>query len=145
MEAFHFLMKKIRVLIADDNPGVRTGIRRLLERSSQIEVVGEVADGYEALEFIKNHHPDILLLDMEMPNLNGLGVLQKLQDIPDPVRVLVLSAYIEKEFVHGVLDYGAAGYLTKDDTVLHLVDTIHRVANGETGLFSPKVRKRMHN
>ena len=122
---------KIRVVLADDHPRIRAAIRRFLEKSPDISVVGEASNGYEALELVENLSPDLLLLDMEMPLLDGLHVATRLQEIGSPVRILVLSAYDDQEYRMSVLQKGASGYLVKDDLPDTLVQAVHAVARGE--------------
>ena len=106
----------IRVVIADDHPITRAGLRSTLEALPDIAVVGEASDGVEALRLAKELVPDVLLLDVEMPRMTGVEVAEKLKAMDSPVRVLALSAYDDEEYVHGLLDSGAAGYLMKEET-----------------------------
>ena len=106
----------IRVVIADDHPITRAGLRSTLEALPDIAVVGEASDGAEALRLAEELVPDVLLLDVEMPTMTGVEVAEKLKAMDSPVRVLALSAYDDEEYVHGLLDSGAAGYLMKEET-----------------------------
>ena len=112
-------MEKIRVILIDDHPIVRSGIRALLEEAGDIRIVGEASDGVEALTLVERFNPDVLLLDMEMPGLSGVEVARKLQANKSRVKVLALSAYDDEHYIDGLLDAGAQGYLTKYDTQLH--------------------------
>jgi DNA-binding NarL/FixJ family response regulator len=136
-------MKDIRVVLADDHAMVRTSLRRLLSKATGIQVVGEASNGVEALHIVERLEPDVLLLDMEMPVLNGVRVARKLQANHSTVRVLVLSAYDDKQYIREVLKNGAAGYLTKDEAVDTVVEAIRSIANGGSGWFSKRVKKKM--
>jgi DNA-binding NarL/FixJ family response regulator len=129
----------IRVVLADDHPVVRSGIRNLLEKASGIEVVGEASDGKEALEMAVEMQPDILLLDMEMPKIKGVEVAKKLNETGSPVRILVLSAYDDKQYILELLANGAAGYLTKEEAPEAIVEAVRGVARGEQGWVSRRV------
>jgi DNA-binding NarL/FixJ family response regulator len=134
------LMQPIRVLIADDHALVRAGIRALLQSIAGFEVVGEAADGRDALSLIKAQHPDLVLMDTSMPGLNGVEAAARVtKDFPK-VRVLMLSAHADEEYVRQALRAGAAGYLLKDAGTAELELAIRAVARGETYL-SPSVSK----
>jgi DNA-binding NarL/FixJ family response regulator len=130
----------IRVVLADDHSGVRVGIRAILENSAGIKVVGEASNGVEALKQVSLRKPDVLVLDMQMPVLDGLGVIKRLAEEDAQVQVLVLSSYNEPVYINGVLEHGAAGYLTKDESPNRLVEAIYKVAGGENKVFSRKVK-----
>lgn len=132
-----------RVFLVDDNIRVRTGIKRFLENTPDIIVVGEAGDGAEALAMVESVCPDVMILDMEMPSLNGNQVAQKLQARQSPVRILILSAYDDQQFILGVLENGAAGYLTKDEAPQVLVKAVRGVARGEQGWVSQRVAARI--
>ena len=129
----------IRVLLADDHPVVRSGIRNLLEKASGIKVVGEASDGEEALNMVQDIQPDILLLDMEMPKLRGVDVAKQLRATGSPVRILVLSAYDDRQYILELLANGAAGYLTKEEAPETIVEAVLGVARGEEGWVSRRV------
>ncbi len=118
----------IRIVVADDHLSVRIGIRRLLEAESDIVIVGEASDGVQALSLAEGLLPDILLLDVEMPGMDGLQVTAKLREKRTPVQVLALSAYDDQQYTQGMLENGAAGYLTKDDAPAVLLDVLRRIA-----------------
>jgi two-component system response regulator DegU len=128
-----------RVVLADDHPTVRAGIRKLLDKTADIQVVGEANNGNEALRLVEDLDPDVLLLDMEMPGLKGVEVARKLQAAGSPVRILVLSGYDDKQYVSGVLANGASGYLIKEEAPQMLVEAVQGVARGERGWVSRRV------
>lgn len=128
----------IRVLLADDHPGFRAGIRAELDKEPDIEVVGEAGSGSEALILTKEKRPDVLLLDMEMPDLNGVEVAQRLERDDVQVSILPLSGFRDPEYVFALLEAGATGYMTKDESLENIVDAIRTVARG--GVYvSPRV------
>lgn len=136
-------MTKIRVLLADDHPVVRTGIRTLLEKSPDIVVVAEAQSGSEVFQLIEQSNPDILLLDMEMPGVSGVEVARQLTASRAAVRVLALSAYDDIEYVRNMLSSGAAGYLTKEEAPEMIVEAVHGIARGEEGWLSRRAAAQM--
>ncbi len=135
-------MKPIRVLLADDHTIVLAGIRGLLTKLDGVEVVGEAADGHETLRLAEALRPDIVLLDIAMPGMNGLEVAQRLSELDPAIRVIVLSMHASEEYVLRALRAGAAGYLLKDSAVAELELAIRAVVRGEMYL-SPPVSKRV--
>lgn len=123
-------MTSRRILIADDHALVRSGIRLLLESLENVEVVAETGDGLEALALIDSHRPDILLLDITLPGLNGLALLDRIRDLPDMPRVIVLSMHSGPEYVARALNAGAAGYLFKDSAFDELAKALDAVVAG---------------
>ncbi len=136
-------MASIRVVIADDHPVMRDGIRNLLDKAIDIQVVGEAGDGVEALRLVEELAPDVLLLDMELPGLKGVEVAQRLQASAAAVRILALSAYNDQEYIRGLLASGAAGYLLKEEIPATIVEAIRGVARGERGWVSRQVVAQM--
>jgi DNA-binding NarL/FixJ family response regulator len=137
------IMECIRVVLADDHPLMRLGIRKMLSRTGDIEVVGEASNGYEALEMVSTLEPDVLLLDMEMPGMKGYEVAQELEASGSPVPILVLSAYEDRQYILGVLASGAAGYLTKEELPETIVKAVRGVARGEQGWVSKRIAHRI--
>jgi DNA-binding NarL/FixJ family response regulator len=133
-------MKSIRILLADDHTLVRAGIRSLVQSLPGVQVVAEAGDGREALSLIEMHQPDVALLDIAMPGLNGLEVAAQVVDNFPYVRVMILSMHATEEYVLRALRAGAAGYLLKDADTAELELAIKAVTNGETYL-SPAVSK----
>lgn len=136
-------MSPIRVLLADDHPVVRAGIRNLLERVVDIEVVGEASTGQEVLTLVEQVRPDVLLLDMELPDIKGTEVAQRLQASGSPVRILALSAYDDGVYIRELLELGAAGYLIKEEAPETIVDAVRGVAYGEQGWVSRRIAAQM--
>jgi DNA-binding NarL/FixJ family response regulator len=132
----------IRVLLADDHTLVRAGIRGLLQSLSGVEVVGEASEGHEALHLAETLRPDVVLLDIGMPRLNGLEAAGRLGMINGPPRVVILSMHNSEEYVVRALRAGCAGYLLKDSAVSELEVAVRAVARGETYL-SPAVSKQV--
>jgi DNA-binding NarL/FixJ family response regulator len=135
-------MKNVRVLLADDHTLIRAGIRGLLEGLAGIEVAGEAGDGHEALRLAEALRPDVVLLDIGMPGLNGLEVAARLAKLDPAMRVVILSMHTSEEYVLQALRAGAAGYLLKGAAVAELELAVRAVARGETYL-SPAVSKRV--
>jgi DNA-binding NarL/FixJ family response regulator len=124
----------IRVVLADDHALVRAGLRALLERTPDIRVIAEAADGREALDLIAQLRPDVVLMDVVMPGLNGLEAAERIVRAHRGVRVVVLSMHQTEEYVVRGLQLGAAGYLPKDAAVTELVAAVRAVAAGKTYL-----------
>lgn len=133
-------MDPIRILLADDHKLVRAGIRSLLQRLPDIEVVAEASDGREALRLIEEHHPQIVLMDIGMPELNGLEATRRVAKTFPEVSVIILSIYSDEEHVYQALRAGASGYLLKGAAIEELELAIRAVAQHETYL-SPPVSK----
>lgn len=125
----------IRVIVADDHPVVRSGIKNMLSAAPDIEIVGEAATGEEALRLARREAPDVLLLDVEMPELSGVEVARRLKGESATVRVLALSSYDDPEYVRGLVASGASGYLTKEAAPHVIVDAVRAVARGEVRWF----------
>jgi DNA-binding NarL/FixJ family response regulator len=127
-------LKSVRVMLADDHTLVRAGIRALLEKLPGVEVVGEAGDGREVLKLVKLHRPDVVLMDIAMPGLNGLEASVRLaREFPD-VRVIILSMHDNEEYVWRALKAGAAGYLLKKAATAELATALQHVAHGEVYL-----------
>jgi two-component system, NarL family, response regulator DegU len=133
------LTPKIKVVVAEDNAAIRMGIRKLLNRSPEIEVIGEARNGAEALRLVDEIEPDILLLDVEMPVLSGIEVARTLKRGAQSTRILVLSAYDDQEYMHAMLLNGASGYLLKDEAPERIIEAIKGVAGGQAGWSSPQI------
>jgi len=125
----------IRILLVDDHPALRAGVRAALERSGRIEVVAEAGDGERAIELCRQHEPTVVLLDMEMPGMDGIAVAERLRELALPSRVLAYSAYDDAAYVTAMLQAGAAGYVTKDKPMELVAEAVEAVARGEGRWF----------
>lgn len=132
-------MTPIKVYLADDHPLIRDGIKNLLQGFSEIEVVGEAADGEQAYQQVLSTKPDVLILDVELPRLNGVELTKKLHADGSGVKILALSAYKNRNYISEMLAQGASGYLVKDEVPKRLVDAIRGIAQGEQGWVSREV------
>jgi len=132
--------KTVRVLLADDHPVVRKGLVNFLGRRSNLQVLGEVSDGRETLRLAREVRPDVILLDIDMPVINGLAVAEILQKEQPGCKVLMYSTFTTPDFVQRILRSGARGYVLKDSSPDELVQAIETVAAGQT-YFSPEVSR----
>src|SRR5262250_2533889 len=131
----------IRVLVVDDHPVVRHGIMANLNPQRDMTVVAEAGDGVEALTLIKEHLPDVVLLDLRMPRMDGLDVLTEVNASKLPSKVIIMTTFESEEDVHRAIKAGARGYLLKDSTQEEILDAIRRVSLGETYLPARIVQK----
>lgn len=122
----------INVMLADDHVLIREGIKQLLEFDGSMKVIAEASDGIECLEKLKNVKPDILLLDINMPNMNGIDVLKELKEKNDPLKVLILTVHSEVEYLVKAVDIGANGYILKDSGSAELKQAINAVIDEES-------------
>jgi DNA-binding NarL/FixJ family response regulator len=132
-------MPSIRVLIVDDHPVVRSGIKSILEAAMGIDVVGEAQNGAEALEMIENAQPDVVLLDMKLPDISGVEIIKKIYTSGGKTRILGLSSYNDREFISQLLNHGASGYLLKEEVPELIIEAVRGVASGQPGWMSRKV------
>lgn len=137
-------MTTIRVLIADDHAMVREGMRRMFERETDIEVVGEAGDGEEAVRLAEDCKPDVAIMDISMPKLDGIEATKEIKKRCPSVTVLILSAYDDDQFVFAMLEAGAAGYLLKSVRSREVIDAVRAVYSGESVLH-PAVAKKVLN
>lgn len=134
----------IRVVVADDQDLVRTGLAMILDAQPDIEVAGEAADGLSALDLATRLRPDVLLVDIQMPGLDGIEVTRRLAgpEVADPMAVVVITTFDLDEYVLGALRAGARGFLLKDAGTELLVQAIHAAASGDA-LIAPNVTRRL--
>jgi DNA-binding NarL/FixJ family response regulator len=136
-------MSPVRVLIVDDQSLVRAGFRMILDAEDQIEVIGEASDGLEAVIAARETNPDVILMDVRMPNVDGLEATRRLLDGKDEgPRILILTTFDLDEYVYEALRAGASGFLLKDTPPEQLVEAIHVVAGGDA-LLSPAITRRV--
>ena len=129
---------KLRVLIADDHPLVREALRQALDGEEDMEIVAEATDGEEAVKIASELRPDVAVMDIVMPKLNGIGATRKIKEIAPDIAILILTAYDDDEYVLGLLDAGAAGYLLKSARGRDLAGAIRAIMSGESVLH-PKI------
>ena len=122
----------VKIMIADDHSMVREGLKSLLELEGDIEVIAEAVDGLDCLEKLGEHKPDVLLLDINMPNMNGLDVLKELKARKSKIKVLMLTVHNETEYLMRAVDIGINGYVLKDSESAELKRAIFAVVDGET-------------
>ena len=127
----------IRTLIAEDHLMVRAGIRALLEKAGDIKILGEASHGQEAVDLTRELKPDILVMDIMMPRMNGIQAAQKIRDLKLPTYILLLSMYSDAGFVHQALQSGVKGYVLKSSVSDELLLAVRAVASGQTFLSSP--------
>ena len=123
---------EIKVMIADDHKMIREGIKQLLELNENISVVAMASDGEECLSFLKDWLPDVLLLDINMPNKNGLEVLKEIKDQDLDVKVIILTVHSEVDYLLRAVEIGVDGYILKDSGSAELINAIMMVMNGES-------------
>jgi len=135
-------MEKLKVLLVDDHTVVRQGLRVLLEAEPDISIVGEAETGRQAVQLARKHLPDVVVMDIAMPGLNGLeATRQIIKEVPG-TKVLVLSSYSDDEYVHQLTEAGAAGYLLKQTAASDLIKAVREARRGNA-YFSPAISKRL--
>ncbi|MFF4954576.1 response regulator [Streptomyces chattanoogensis] len=132
----------IRVLVVDDEALVRAGLRMILEPADGIDVVAEACDGSEAIAAVAKHRPDVVLMDVRMPGMDGLTALKELRRSPHPPHVIMLTTFDLDDYVHTALRNGAAGFLLKDTSPRDLAAAVRTIAGG-SAMLTPKVTKRL--
>src|SRR5207244_13035917 len=130
--------KTIRVFLVDDHTILRQGLRRLFESEKGFEVVGEARDGREAVDRVKDMDADVIIMDLAMPALNGLDATRRILKAKADARILILSMYLDDDYVTQALEAGVAGYVMKDAPATELVSAVRSVARGES-YFTPQI------
>jgi DNA-binding NarL/FixJ family response regulator len=130
-------MSQIRVVLVDDHPAVRMGIRKMLERAGNFQVVGDAQNGAQALKVIHELHPDVVLLDIELPDIKGYEVARRITEEGLGVNILALSAHANKNYILKMFSSGAVGYITKEEAPHQIVEAIRKIVAGEVGWLSP--------
>ncbi len=133
----------IKIIVVDDQENIRKGLRRILSRASEIEVIGEAQSGKEALEIAHRLDPDLMLLDVEMPGMKGDEVARRLMETDSMIQVLAVSGHIEKHYILGMFASGVVGYLSKDEAPQYLLTAVRAIAAGKKGWISAKVAEKM--
>ena len=128
----------IKVVIADDHPLSREGIRQFLQMEDEIEVIGEVSNGKELLALLETCSPDVVLVDTRMPEMNGLEATRRITERYPDIRVLMLSAFDDRDVVIGALEAGARGYILKDRDAHQLIEAVQAVVDGQV-IVDPQV------
>ncbi|MGH8929250.1 MAG: response regulator [Egibacteraceae bacterium] len=136
--------RTIKVLLCDDQALVRTGFRMILDAREDLSVVGEASDGRECIELCRQLEPDVILMDVRMPNIDGVQATYRIAAEGSPARIIILTTYDLDEYVYEAIRAGASGFLLKDVRPAQLVDAIRVVAAGEA-LLAPSVTKRLLN
>jgi NarL family two-component system response regulator LiaR len=134
-------MSKIKVLIADDHTLVREGTRQILEHEPDLEVVAEAADGEEAVNLAGSSKPDVAIIDIAMPKLDGIQATKQIKALYPTIAVLILTAYDDEQFIFSLLEAGAAGYLLKNVRGRELIDAVRSIYAGESVLHPAIARK----
>jgi DNA-binding NarL/FixJ family response regulator len=132
----------ITAIIVDDHPVVRAGMRTVLDTATDVTVVAEGSSGADALRLVQGHRPDVLVLDVNLPDLNGLQVTQQLREQGVTTAILILTVHDDKQTVFGLLESGATGYVLKDEALETLVSAVRAAARGESWL-SPAVARQV--
>lgn len=136
-------MKTVRVVLADDHPVIRSGIRAILVTAPDIQVVGEASNGKEALELVQKEHPDILIADARMPEMDGPTLVNTLRESQLPVRVLILSGFNESQYIYALFASGVSGYLLKDEAGEKIIEAVRGIASGDNFWVSNSIASKM--
>ena len=133
--------RKIRVLLADDQSSLADGIKSVLSSCPDLEVVGIASDGFEALQLTESCSPDVVLMDIRMPNMNGVIATQEIKRRRPDVKVLILTTFDDSDYILNAINNGASGYLLKDTSSAALIDAIKNAYEGDT-ILPAKIAKR---
>ena len=133
---------KIKVLLADDQAILSDGIASVLSVCPELEVVGMAKDGAEAVALVKERHPDVVLMDIRMPNMNGVIATQEIKKIYPEIKVVILTTFDDSDYILNAINNGASGYLLKDTSAAALIDAIKNAYNGDT-ILPAKIARRI--
>ena len=125
------MSREISIIIADDHPIVRKGLREIIEGDARLKVLAEADNGAEAVELVEKLQPEIVVLDIDMPNLDGFGAARELQKRKIPVKIVFLTIHRKEDIFHAAMDLGVSGYILKDSAIFEIVGGIKAVAAGE--------------
>jgi len=139
----HSNLTPIRVVITEDHPVVRAGIRDMLLSVDGIELVGDAANGVEAMQKVEALRPDVMLLDIELPDSTGVDITRKILASFPETKILILSGHEDKHYIRALFELGVSGYLTKDEAPESIIEAIRSVASGETGWVSRRVSSQL--
>ncbi len=132
----------VRVLVVDDDDLMRAGLRAVLSSDATVDVVGEASDGRSAVDEVRRHRPEVVLMDVRMPNLDGIAATRELLATSTEVKVVILTTFEQDDYIFGALSAGAAGFLLKRSSPEELIAAIHTVAAGDS-LLSPSITRRV--
>ena len=139
------MVKRYRVILADDHVLVRRGLRRILEENQDLEISGEVGDGLELLSLLNKMNPDMVILDVSMPNLRGIEAIPEIHRVHPDVKVLILTMHSEEEYLYQAISAGADGYLLKEDAEKELFLAIENIRNGRVYISPSLADQSMQN
>ncbi len=134
---------KVKVIIADDHPLIRLGIRKLFDGAQDVEIMGEASNGQEAIELVEKHHPDVLIIDLQMPVMDGIQTMDYLQQHGSNVRILIVSAFNDTQYTSEVLSRGAWGYYLKEEAPTMIVEAVRQAARGDGQGSRPRPSPRL--
>jgi DNA-binding NarL/FixJ family response regulator len=137
-------MNKIKIILAEDHVVVREGTRQLLENEGDLEVIGEAGNGEEAVQLAAQLQPDLVIMDIAMPKLNGIEATKQIKALQPSIKVLILTAYDNDQYIFALLEAGAAGYLLKDVSSSELINAVRAVCAGES-ILHPVVAHKVIN
>ena len=135
---------KIRILIVDDNPILREGLKSVLSRSPNFDVVDEAADGLEAIDSVNKFHPDLVLMDLSMPRMDGLAATREIKKKWPGTKILAFTIHNTPEYLTATLEAGADGYLLKDSSQTELIQSIQDILDGKQGLYPSLMEEAPH-
>lgn len=132
----------IKVLLVDDQQILAEGIKSVLETSNEVEVVGIASDGVRAVEAVLNNKPDVVLMDIRMPNMNGVVATQKIKEIDENIKIVILTTFDDSDYILSAINNGASGYLLKDIGATALIDAVKNAYAGDT-ILPAKIAKKI--